>query len=50
LALRTVTGRLNRSVRKLQREQGFQSPFHPYLFRQMIRVAAELAKAEGLLA
>jgi hypothetical protein len=49
-ALRTVTGRLNRSVRKLQREQGFQNPFHPYLFRQMIRVAAELALAEGLLA
>jgi hypothetical protein len=49
-ALKTVTRRLNRSVQKLQREQGFQNPFHPYLFRQMIRVAVELAQTEGLLA
>lgn len=49
-ALRTVARKLSCSVRALQLEQKLPSPFHPYLFRQMVRVAAELARAEGLIA
>jgi hypothetical protein len=45
-----LTRRLNRSVRKLQREQGLRNPFHPYLFRRTIWAAAELARAENLIA
>jgi hypothetical protein len=48
--LKSLTRKLNRSVHTLQREQGLQSPFHPYMFRQAVQVAAELARAEGLIA
>ncbi|HKI01429.1 MAG TPA: hypothetical protein VKK31_05570 [Thermoanaerobaculia bacterium] len=49
-ALRSLTRKLNRSIRTLQLDQRLPTPFHPYLFRQVIRVAAELAQAEGLIA
>jgi hypothetical protein len=48
--LRKLTARLNRVVSELQREQGLRTPFHPYMFRQVVRAAGELAQAEGLIA
>ncbi len=48
--LEALTRKLNRSASQLQREQGLQSPFHPYLFRRTVWAAAELARAEGLIA
>lgn len=50
LLLQALTARLNRIVSKLQREHGFQTLFHAYVFRQMVKAAAELAKTEGLIA
>jgi hypothetical protein len=40
---------LGQVVAKLEREQALGNPFHPYVFRQAVRVAAEFAQAEGLL-
>jgi len=48
--LMSLTRRLSRFVSELQREQGVLSPFHPYLFRRTVVVAARLARAEGLIA
>lgn len=48
--LKTLAARLNRTVSKLQREQGLETPFHPYLFRRIVLAAGELAYAEGLIA
>ena len=47
--LKTLVTRLNRAVSRLQREQGFQTPFHPYMFRQIVQAAGELAQAERLI-
>jgi hypothetical protein len=41
--------RLNRVVSQFQREQGFQTPFQPHMFRQIGQAAGELAQAEGLI-
>lgn len=48
--LQTLAIQLSRAVSKLQREHGFQTSFHPYVFRQMVDAAIELAQAEGLIA
>ncbi|HEX4963413.1 MAG TPA: hypothetical protein VF173_21465 [Thermoanaerobaculia bacterium] len=47
--LRSLGRRLGQVVAKLEREQALRDPFHPYVFRQAVRVAAEFAQAEGLL-
>ncbi|HSS50288.1 MAG TPA: hypothetical protein VLX28_15230 [Thermoanaerobaculia bacterium] len=47
--LRSLGRRLSQVVAKLEREQALRDPFHPYVFRQAVRVAAEFAEAEGLL-
>ncbi len=47
--LKILAGRLNRAVAKLQREQGFETPFHPYMFLEIVQAAGELAHAEGLI-
>lgn len=47
--LQTLASRLNRVVSTLLREQGFQTAFHPHIFRQIVRAASELAQAEGLI-
>ena len=49
VVLQSLTRKLNRSVQILQRERGLRSPFHPYLFRQTVQAASELARAEGLI-
>jgi hypothetical protein len=47
--LKVLATRLNRAVSNLQREQGFETPFHPYMFRQIVQAAGELAHAEDLI-
>lgn len=48
--LQTLAARLSRVVSKLQREHGFPTLFHPYMFRQMVDAASDLAQAEDLIA
>jgi len=47
--LKSLGRRLGQAVAKLEHEQALRDPFHPYVFRQAVRVAAEIAQAEGLL-
>jgi len=47
--LRSMTQRLGRAVQKLRREQGFPNLFHPFLFRQTVQAAVDLAVMEGVL-
>ena len=47
--LRSLGRRLGLAVANLEREQALRDPFHPYVFRQAVRVAAEFAQADGLL-
>ncbi|HEY4592956.1 MAG TPA: hypothetical protein VIJ61_11155 [Thermoanaerobaculia bacterium] len=48
--LKAVTRKLGRAVSTLEREHGVEHPFHPYIFRQSVEAAVELARAEGLIA
>ena len=48
-ALETLTERLTEAALTLQREHRTESPFHPYLFRQIELAAAKLARRQGLL-
>lgn len=47
--LNAHTRRLAEVVKRLQRDQGVDSPFHPFLFRQITDAATELARLEGLI-
>jgi hypothetical protein len=49
-ALQSLTRKLSRVVATLEKEQGTQHPFHPYIFRQAVAAAVQLARAEGLIA
>jgi hypothetical protein len=48
-ALETLTKRLTQTALRLQREHKTEGPFHPYLFRQIEWVAANLARRQGLI-
>ena len=50
VVLKRLVTRLNRAILKLQREQGFQTLYHPYMFRRMTDAALELAQTDGLIA
>ena len=45
--LRKLARRLTFSAKELMIEQGIADPFHPHLFRQIVNVSSELARAEG---
>ena len=47
--LRALARRLAPIVAALEREQAVSDPFHPSLFRQIVDVASELARLEGLI-
>jgi hypothetical protein len=48
-ALKSLTRKLSRAVAALQREQGVSDPYHPEIFRQAVRAAAQLARIDGLI-
>jgi hypothetical protein len=48
--LKAVTRKLGRAVYTLEREQRVEHPFHPYIFRQAVGAAVQLAHTEGLIA
>ena len=48
--LQSLTRKLSRAVTTLENEQGARHPFHPYIFRQAVDAAVQLARAEGLIA
>lgn len=48
-ALETLTERLTQTALELQREHRTESPFHPYLFRQIEWAAAKLARRQRLI-
>jgi hypothetical protein len=48
--LRSMTRKLSRAVAALESAQGLDHPFHPYVFRQAVSAAVQLARAEGLIA
>ena len=48
-ALKALTRKLSRAVAKLERDQGARHPFHPYIFRQAVSAAVQLALVEGLI-
>jgi hypothetical protein len=48
--LQSLALRLSRVASKLQRDQGFQTLFHPYAFRQIVDAATEFAQREDLIA
>lgn len=47
--LQILTRRLTRIVARLQQEQRLEHPFHPYLFRQAVQAATELALSDNLI-
>jgi hypothetical protein len=47
--LQTLTRKLTRIVVKLQQEQRLDHPFHPYVFRQAVQAATELALSDSLI-
>lgn len=47
--LKALTRDLTGVLSTLQRDQGLDHPFHPYLFRQAVRAAAKLAENRGLI-
>jgi hypothetical protein len=47
--LRSLSRKLSQVILRLQLDQGVEVPFHPYIFRQAVKAAAELAKAAGLI-
>lgn len=47
--LEQLTERLTQSALELQREHRTESPFHPYLFRQIELAAVKLARLQGLV-
>jgi hypothetical protein len=47
--LQALTLRLSRFVTELQHEQALSHPFNPHLFRQTVKAAARLARAEELI-
>jgi hypothetical protein len=47
--LEAMTRRLTQTARTLQRQQGAEGPFRPYLFRRLGWAAVELAKHRGLI-
>lgn len=48
--LRSLSLKLGRSISKLEREQNLRDPFHPYLFRQTVGAAVQIARTEGVIA
>jgi hypothetical protein len=48
-ALEAMTRRLTQTALKLQREQRREGLFHPFLFRQIVMAALELARNRGLI-
>lgn len=48
-ALEAMTRRLTRTALKLQKEQGREDLFHPFLFRQIVDAALKLARNRGLI-
>jgi hypothetical protein len=48
-SLETLTNRLMQIALKHQRKQKVDGLFHPYLFRQIVLVAVELAKRQNLI-
>lgn len=49
IQLTRLTRSLGLVARDLQRTQGVDTPFYPYIFRQIARAAAELASLDGLV-
>jgi hypothetical protein len=50
LVLKEMTRKLGRAIAIFEREQAVTHPFHPYIFRQAVEAAGQLARAEGLIA
>ncbi len=48
--LKSLTRKLSQSISELEQEQNLRDPFHPYLFRQAVNAAVQIARAEGVIA
>jgi hypothetical protein len=47
--LTRLTGRLYRTMLQMQREQGTRGSLQPFMFRQLVQAATDLAEKAGLL-
>ncbi len=50
MVLKGMTRKLGRAIAIFEREQAVTHPFHPYIFRQAVEAAGQLARTEGLIA